>query len=170
MNKRDSFINVTATDGVVDGEVIINVTVPENTIGYVVVNVNGTNYTINLTNGDDRVVVKVSEAGLYNVNVTYIGDDQFLPSNNTTSFKVDKLPSFINVTVNDNGIIANGSDVYINITAPEDITGNVTVIVWDKTNDVNTTYENVYVKKKILPLGRIKEKASFSFSITPSSK
>ena len=53
--------------------------------------------------------------------VTYIGDDQFLPSNNTTSFKVDKLPSFINVTVNDNGIIANGSDVYINITAPETI-------------------------------------------------
>ena len=145
VNKRDSFINVTATDGVVDGEVIINVTVPENAIGYVVVNVNGTNYTINLTNGDDRVVVKVSEAGLYNVNVTYIGDDQFLPSNNITSFKVDKLPSFINVTVNDNGIIANGSDVYINITAPEDITGNVTVIVWDKTNDINTTYENVYV-------------------------
>ena len=145
VNKRDSFINVDATDGVVDGEVIINVTVPENAVGYVVVNVNGTNYTINLTNGDDRVVVKVSEAGLYNVTVTYIGDDQFLPSNNTTSFKVDKLPSFINVTVNDNGIIANGSDVYINITAPEDITGNVTVIVWDKTNDVNTTYENVYV-------------------------
>nr|WP_295160685.1 Ig-like domain-containing protein [uncultured Methanobrevibacter sp.] len=145
VNKRDSFINVTATDGVVDGEVIINVTVPENAIGYVVVNVNGTNYTINLTNGDDRVVVKVSEAGLYNVTVTYVGDDQFLPSNNTTSFKVDKLPSSINVTVNDNGIIANGSDVYINITAPEDITGNVTVIVWDKNRDINTTYENVYV-------------------------
>ncbi|WP_407393829.1 Ig-like domain repeat protein [Methanobrevibacter sp.] len=145
VNKRDSFINVDATDGVVDGEVIINVTVPENAVGYVVVNVNGTNYTINLTNGDDRVVVKVTEAGLYNVTVTYIGDDQFLPSNNTTSFKVDKLPSFINVTVNDNGIIANGSDVYINITAPEDITGNVTVIVWDKDRNVNTTYDNVYV-------------------------
>ncbi|WP_407453277.1 Ig-like domain repeat protein, partial [Methanobrevibacter sp.] len=145
VNKRDSFINVNATDGVVDGEVIINVTVPENAVGYVVVNVNGTNYTINLTNGDDRVAVKVTEAGLYNVTVTYIGDDQFLPSNNTTSFKVDKLPSFINATVNDNGIIVYGSDVYINITAPEDITGNVTVIVWDKDRNVNTTYDNVYV-------------------------
>ena len=56
--KNESSIKVNATDGVVDGEVIINVTVPANAIGYVVVNVNGTNYTINLTDGKGRVPVR----------------------------------------------------------------------------------------------------------------
>ena len=122
VHKRDSFINVDATDGVVDGKVIINVTVPTNAIEYVIVNVNGTNYTINLTAGEDRVAVKVTEAGLYNVTVTYIGDNQYLPSSNRTNFTVSKITPFINATVNDNGIIANGSDVNITIHAPGDMT------------------------------------------------
>ena len=142
--KRDSFVKVNATDGVVDGEVTINVTVPANAIGYVVVNVNGTNYTINLTAGKDRVIIPVTEAGLYNVTVTYIGDDQYLSSKANTTFTVDKLDSFINVTATNEGVIPNGTDVDLFIKAPGDITGNVTVTVWDTVRDVNTTY-TVYV-------------------------
>ena len=147
VHKRDSFINVTASEGVtVDGEAIINVTVPANAIGYVVVNVNGTNYTINLTAGEDRVAVKVTEAGLYNVTVTYIGDDQYLPSSNNTNFTVSKITPFINATVINDGIISNGSDVNITIHAPSDITGKVNVTVWDMDRDINTTY-TVYVNE-----------------------
>ncbi len=145
--KRDSFIKVNVTqDAAVDDEVIINVTVPANAIGYVVVNVNGTNYTINLTDGQDRVAVKVTEAGLYNVTVTYIGDDQFLPSNDNTTFTVDKILPNINATVTNDGIIANGSDVVVFIHAPIDITGKVNVTVWDMDKNINTTYI-VYVNE-----------------------
>ncbi|MBQ6512857.1 Ig-like domain repeat protein [Methanobrevibacter sp.] len=142
--KNESFIRVDATNSTVDGEVIINVTVPANAVGYVVVNVNGTNYTINLTDGQGSIPINVTEAGLYDVAVTYIGDDNYLPSNNTTSFNVDKLTSFVNITVNNNGIIPNGTNVNITIHAPEDITGKVNVTVWFKERNVNTTY-TVYV-------------------------
>ena len=129
-----------ATDSVVDGEVIINVTVPVNAVGYVVVNVNGTNYTINLTAGQDRIAIKVTQAGSYNVNVTYIGDDQYLSSDTNTTFNVDKLHPNINVTVNNNGVIPNGTDVDLFIHAPSDITGIVNVTVWDIARNKNTTY------------------------------
>ena len=121
-------------------------TVAKNAIGYVIVNVNGTNYTINLTAGEDRIAVKVAEDGLYNVTATYLGDDKYLPSSNNTTFKVDKLPSFVNITVNNEGMFTNGSDVNISIRAPDDITGKVNVTVWDMTRNLNTTYV-VYVNE-----------------------
>lgn len=135
-----------ATDGVVDGEVVINVTVPTNAIGYVVVDVNGTNYTINLTAGHDRITIKVTEAGLYNVTATYIGDDQYLSSEANTTFNVDKLRPDINVTVINNGVIPNGTDAVIFVHAPSDITGIVNVTVRDIGRNVNTTY-TVYVNE-----------------------
>ena len=154
VSKRNSFIRVNATDGVVDGEVIINVTVPANAIGYVVVNVNGTNYTINLTDGQDRIAVNVTQAGLYNVTATYIGDDQYLSSEANTTFNVDKLASFINVTVSNNGVIPNGTDAVIYIKVPGDINGMVNVTVWDINRNVNTTYTvHVYDGNGTLHIG-----------------
>jgi TusA-related sulfurtransferase len=122
--KNESFIRVDATNSTVDGEVIINVTVPANAIGYVIVNVNGTNYTINVTAGEDRVAVKVVEEGLYNVTVTYIGDDNYLPSSNKTYFTVSKLNTTVTIDVNDT-VYDNAVDIVV--TVEDGVEGSITI-------------------------------------------
>ena len=131
VSKRNSQVNVTVTSPIEVGDnATVTVKTYENATGYVIVNVDGNNYTINLTDGEGSVVISGLMNETYKVNVTYIGDDQYLSSINATqSIKVNKVDSSINLTVSDNGIIANGSDVNITIKAPADVTGKVTVTV-----------------------------------------
>ena len=64
--------------------------------------------------------------GIYPVNVTYVGDDKYLPSNNCTEFDVNKIPSYVipkatNIMVGENEIIV--------FEVPSDATGNLTVVI-----------------------------------------
>ena len=140
VNKRASFITVDATNTVVDGESVINVTVPDKATGIVVVNINGTNYTINLTN-TDRVAVKVTKAGTYNVTVTYSGDDQYLSETNKTSFTVSKLPSAVDVKVSN---ITVGDVAAVNITVTTGAGGNVTITIGDEYNKTVGVTDGVF--------------------------
>ena len=148
VNKRELDMQVDVTEVISVGDVAqVNVTLPENATGYVVVKVDGQNYTINLTDGKGSVEIKGLLNGTYPVEVTYLGDDQYLSrSNNTQEIKVNKVPSFINITVSEDGIIANGSDVDIFIKAPIDVTGKVNVTIFDVEKNINTTYV-VYVNE-----------------------
>ena len=124
--KRPSTVVVNTTGINVGDVAIINVTVPANATGYVVISVNGTNYTVNVTDGKGSIPVSGLPYGTYNINVTYIGDEQYLPSTNSTTLKVSKVPSFITVAVNN---ITVGDVAIINMTVPKDATGNITVKV-----------------------------------------
>ena len=124
--KRPSAVVVNTTGINVGDVAIINVTVPANATGYVVISVNGTNYTVNVTDGKGSIPVSGLPYGTYNINVTYIGDEQYLPSTNSTTLKVSKVPSFITVAVNN---ITVGDVAIINMTVPKDATGNITVKV-----------------------------------------
>ena len=63
-------------------------TIPANATGYVIVSVDGTNYTVNTTNGNGSISIKGLGNTTHTVHVTYIGDDQYLPStNNTKTFE-----------------------------------------------------------------------------------
>ena len=139
VSKRGSYVNVDVTNCTVAGGAFINVTVPDDAEGYAIVSVNNINYTVNLTDGKGNVTVYGLPSGTYDVHVTYIGDEKYLPSNNVTeSVTVSKLDSFINVEVREGEAIVNGSDVTIIITAPDDITGKVNVTIDDGVK--NTTY------------------------------
>ena len=48
VNKRQSQVNVTVDAGLVGDDVVINVTIPANATGYVIVSVDGTNYEITI--------------------------------------------------------------------------------------------------------------------------
>ena len=72
VTKRNSQVNVTASATVVGMDAVVDVTIPDNATGYVIVNINGTNYTINTTNGKGSLIVKNLGNGDYTVNVTYI--------------------------------------------------------------------------------------------------
>ncbi|MBQ2652500.1 MAG: Ig-like domain repeat protein [Methanobrevibacter sp.] len=139
VDKRSSFVNVNVSDISVGDVAYVNVTVPYNATGIVVVNVNGTNYTVNVTNGVGSLPISKLGNGTYHVVATYLGDGQYFSNvNGTQTFTVSKVPSQINVTVSDNGIIANGSDVNITVRAPVDATGKVNITISDGLK--NTSY------------------------------
>ena len=130
VNKRASQVNVTVTPTSIDvgDNVTVSVKVPANATGYVIVNIGGNNYTINLTGGVGSVEIAGLKNNTYKVNVTYIGDDQYLSSiNNTQTIKVNKLTT--PVTIDFNSPIIEGDDVYVKVTMNSDINGVVVLHV-----------------------------------------
>jgi len=126
VSKRVSSVNVTAAPTTVGSDLEINVTIPENATGYVIVTIGGNNYTVNTTDGNGTLIIKGLEKGSYPINVTYIGDEQYLSNINSTDVVISQLPSSVNVTVED---IVFGDVAIVNITVLDDATGSVTVKV-----------------------------------------
>ena len=126
VSKRVSSVNVTANPTTVGSDLEINVTIPENATGYVIVTIGGNNYTVNTTDGNGTLIIKGLEKGSYPINVTYIGDEQYLSNINSTDVVISQLPSSVNVTVED---IVFGDVAIVNITVLDDATGSVTVKV-----------------------------------------
>ena len=128
VSKRNSYVKVNVSDINVGDVAYINVTVPSNATGHVIVNIKGTNYTVNLTGGVGSLSVEGLGNGTYNVIATYLGDDQYLSSiNDTQTFGVNKVTSSINITISDFGVIGNGSDADITVKVPVDATGKVEI-------------------------------------------
>ena len=129
VDKRESQVNVTYSASVVGMDTIINVTIPANATGYVIVNINGTNYTVNTTNGNGSLVIKNLGNGNYWVNVTYIGDDQYYANTNRTEFSISRLPTEFKVNGTD---ITYGGKELITIETADNITAKVIVEINDK--------------------------------------
>ena len=136
--KRVSSV-VVDTEGICVGDVaVVNVTVPVDASGIVVVNVNGTEYSVNITDGRGTLNIAGLGYGTYNIVATYLGDDKYLSNNNATTLDVAKVKSAITVLVREGSVISSGSDVNIIVSAPVDATGSVTVNI--KTGAITTPY------------------------------
>ena len=130
VNKRQSYVNVSVSDIHVGEIALVNVTVPGNATGQVVVSVNGANYTVNVTEGRGTVQVKCLGSGTYALNVTYVGDDQYFSSNNdTVTLTVSKLQPVFEVNGSE---ITYGDDEFITIETAENITGLIKVEIGNK--------------------------------------
>ena len=140
VTKRASQVNVTVVSPINVGDSTkVTVKVPVNATGYVVVNVNGNNYTVNLTDGEGSVEIAGLKNTTYKVTATYLGDDQYLSSiNNTAVIKANKVASTINLTVARNGIIPNGTNMNITVKVPVDATGKVELTLLNGTKVVKT--------------------------------
>ena len=108
--KRNSTVNVAVTATVVGEDAIINVTIPDDATGYVIVNVDGVNYTINTTGGKGSIAVSGLLNTTHTVHVTYLGDGKYLSSENETTFGIPKVDSSVtvnvdNITVGDVAVI-----------------------------------------------------------------
>ncbi|MBQ9026846.1 MAG: Ig-like domain repeat protein, partial [Methanobrevibacter sp.] len=131
--KVDEFtMNVSAA---VDGrDVTISVELPENATGLVLVDIGGTGYYANVTDGKASVTIKDMANGDYDAVVTYMGDDYYAAKDNSTEFTVEaKVTPVMNVTVD---VAENSTDAVVNVELPEDATGNVTVVVDGKVYNV----------------------------------
>ena len=130
--KRASQINVTATGDNVGSNAIISVQVPANATGYVTVNVNGTNYTINLTGGVGSVQIAGLGNGTYYVNATYLGDDQYLTSYNNKTFEMTKVDASMTITVEDIDY-GQSANITVKVTSPG-AAGYITIRIDDVRN------------------------------------
>ena len=134
--KEEAPFNVTV-DNVDSGEdaVIKIVGLPDDATGYVIINVNGTEYGLNITNSRE-LSIPIYASGKYVVNATYLGDDKYLGSDASTTFNATRVSG--NMTVNVSDAVA-GGDLTVTVTLPADAQGNITVTVGNTTKIVNAT-------------------------------
>ena len=143
-NYNNGVVNVTFTvarisapitveaDNIAEGEVaVINVALPENALGTVIVKVAGKSYTVTVKDGKASVEISGLSAGNYTVSAEYSGSEIYLSCSNTTLLSVSKtfVEAGIDVTVCD---VAAGEDAVIAVTLPEDAEGTVTVAINNK--------------------------------------
>ena len=127
--KHDSTIIVSADPIKVDDVAIITIKVSGDVDATVKVNVNGTNYTVDIKGGEGKLEIAGLKAGKYDVNVTYIENGKYLSNSNKTEFTVSKINSKLEVEVVNTTL---GKNALINVTVEDDATGNVTVTIGDK--------------------------------------
>ena len=125
--KMSSAVNVTANNIKFGEEAVINIAVPNVSLGVATVVVNGKSYNVAIV--DEKGVLNIYNlaAGDYNVDVTYLGDNKYLSSTNAANFTVSKVSDY-NMTV-DIADIVKGENATITVTIPEDGTGSVIVTI-----------------------------------------
>ena len=122
--KLNSSVIVSADDIFVDENATIIIKVSDGATGIVAITVNSKQYNVTLDDGTGILKLSNLTSGEYNVSANYVGDDKYLPSKNTTTFKVNKLNTPISV------VIDNKTDVVIiKVIVPNDATGNITITV-----------------------------------------
>ena len=100
----------------------------------VLVDVDGTGYYVNITDGKGQLVIPGISGGNHTVTARYLGDDKYSPSQKATkSFEVESVPSTVSVKVDN---ITYGDKAVVEVTVPTDATGNVTVTIGNKTYTV----------------------------------
>lgn len=122
--KAKSYIIINANDILIDDVAIINITMPEDATGDVILTINNKDYYSNIINGKGSIEIENLKAGTYNVEAVYNGNAKYLISTNSTSFSVNKKEVNINC-------ISNGTLLTITVDK-EDATGNITVISGSK--------------------------------------
>ena len=126
VNKLESSLKITVSDVKIGEDVIITVNAPKDATGSITFDVNGKIETVSLKNGVATLTLPKVKSGEYNISVTYAGDDNYLASSNSTSFKVNKLESNLVIDI---GEVKLGEDVIINVKTQKDATGTVTITI-----------------------------------------
>ena len=91
VDKNTPSITVSVEDILVDEDALVIISnLPEDSKGIVLININGTVYSINTVKGEGNLTVPGLKYGKYNVTVNFTGDDKYHSNINTTSFSVWK--------------------------------------------------------------------------------
>ena len=121
VSKKPSEIYVSGTTVTVGESTLIKVEdLPNDATGIVVINLNGTKYSMNITENKTLSVV-LDKAGNYKLSAQYLGDDKYLPSDEYVGNDIlakDKKINAIEVQYPD--VIYAGDDVNVTITSDGD--------------------------------------------------
>jgi uncharacterized protein (DUF2141 family) len=133
VEKLDSFVNVDISNSTVGGKQTITVEVPENATGQVLIDVNGQHYYANISGGKATLELDNLPADEYTVDVTYLGDENYAGSSKSVKFNVTRNDSTVNV-IPQNVTYGDAEEIIFEV--PEDATGNITVVINNKTYTV----------------------------------
>ena len=142
VNKNPAPISV-EVDNSTSGKAKVIVTLPDDATGYVIVNVDGKDYGINLTDGDKSVTIPIQGSGDYTAIVTYLGDEKYLGNSTEKDFHASSSKAAPNIAAEVDNVPV-GEDVNVKVTIPEGGDGDVTVTIGNITKTVSVTRgENV---------------------------
>ena len=134
--KLDAPMSVSAVVDDVNGVVTIKLTdLPDDATGYVIVDVNGTEYGINLTETKE-ITIPILKSGDYTVKATYLGDENYTGKVASTTYSAEKVNAEVSAEVNNT---LAGKDVIVKVIVPNNAEGNVTVKIGNITKVVNVT-------------------------------
>ena len=140
VSKVDPTMDVTADDIVFGEDLTVNAVLPADATGKVVIVVDGTSYTANITDGKATQVVKDLTAGYHTVGVKYGGDDKYNDVVVDGFVIVDKAQPVLGVVIAD---VNYGNEFAIEATLTgvnsTPLNGNVIVTVNGKFYVVNVT-------------------------------
>ena len=140
VSKVDPTMDVTADDIVFGEDLTVNAVLPADATGKVVIVVDGTPYTVNITYGKATQVVKDLTAGYHTVGVKYDGDDKYNDVVVDGFVIVDKAQPVLGVVIAD---VNYGNEFAIEATLTgvnsTPLNGNVIVTVNGKFYVVNVT-------------------------------
>ena len=118
-----------------DLNVLLNVTVPADVNGDIVIEVNGTNYTAPVVKGKFSVPINGLEGGVYPAVMYFANDTKYHSVTKQFNITLNKIPTRIHIISEH---IEVGDNATITVVVPTDAKGNVTI----KINNENYT-ENV---------------------------
>ncbi|MBR0271401.1 MAG: Ig-like domain repeat protein, partial [Methanobrevibacter sp.] len=139
-------VNSTLTvvaEPIFEGEIaVINVTLVDgegnNMDAIVIVNVNGTDYTALVKDGNGSAIISGLTEGEYNVTAVFTGDGNYVNSTDNTSFTVTAKTN-ISINVSDVEIVV-GENATVNVNVTDVINGqNITITVNGKKEEVTVS-------------------------------
>ncbi len=134
VNKFKSTTTISVGDIKVHEDVLINITVPSDATGNVIVIVNGNEETLTINNSQVKYTIKDITRGDYIIQAIYTGNSKYLSSNDSFVFDVDKLNTTFTGDVEN---IVYGEDTVIRVVLNDNATGTITAKIDDKTNTSN---------------------------------
>ena len=133
VSKKNAPINASANDIASGDNVTIKISdLPSDATGYVIINVNGTEFALNVTNARE-ISIPITKAGTYEVAVKYLGDDNYMSNSSSTSFNASSKSGEVTVEIGD---AVAGGDLDVKVTVPSDASGTITVKVGNTTKVV----------------------------------
>ena len=137
INKINSTVSVGADDIRVGENVTVTVSLASDTTGNVTISVDNQVYNVAIENGSVVKTISDFKAGIYDVFVKYIGDDNYNSAQNTTKFTVLKISDYnMDVAVPE---AKDGVNSTVVVDLPEDATGTVTVEIDGENYTANVT-------------------------------
>jgi virulence-associated protein VagC len=106
------------------GNGTVVVIVPDNATGNITVKVGNNTYTAPINNGTATIDLNNETPGHKEIEIIYSGDDNHDNATTTSSVTIPKLDAPISISVED---ILVGDKAIVNVTLPDDATGNVTI-------------------------------------------
>jgi predicted outer membrane repeat protein len=140
VSKVDSTRDVTVNDIVFGGDLTVDVVLPGDATGEVVITVNGVDYHVAIENGKATGTISGLAAGDYTVAIKYVGDDKYTGVEVAENVNVAKAQPVLGVVIADvdygNGFVIEATLTGVN-SAP--LSGNVIVTVAGKEYTVKVT-------------------------------